>query len=378
MASISREISPIKVYEKTHTAYYLRKGIDFFVAWNYRRAREAAENYHGYAFWHEGTIRFKKDITLSGKVPILLFFFTGPSDPDLRLYDHLFVTDKERGTLGITLQPKDKEFSINGQISPGGYLAAMTTPTGYGAFFSSSDSEFSYDVQDGDKHRAGFDRIYVGLGRDGQEMKAGDEIHYRFMMASPNDLNLSNLMLEDIRRAYNLDGGTSGYPFDIKAGKFLDAQFFFTVQAEKNEALFDIGPRSLICDLAFRIKGIEDNGCAAVYNHSEKYFRFVAVTDNTAYFQESIEKPVKIWAGNPFVCDNKAVRLCLVVDGQAKGKSPFIEVHNPTDKEIKTRVFSPEHTPVFAGMNAELTIPKGESLMVGIKGGKLILNSRIQ
>ncbi|MCG2659361.1 MAG: hypothetical protein L6437_03835, partial [Kiritimatiellae bacterium] len=371
LASIPRNIAPLP-YERTHTAYTLRSRADYFIAWNLRRVHEGMKDYRGGIVWHEGRIRFKEDMTLNGPVPVPFLFLCGG--------DHMFVTDADRGTLGIALLPEDKEFSIHGRVAPGGYVANMPNPIGYTAFFSSSDSEFFYQLQDWNKERASIDRLYIGLGRDGQKIKAGTEMSYRFMMASLNmrDRMVGNLELEDIRRTYNLDGGTNGYPFNISVGKLEDAEFFFTVKAKDNEAVFDIGPRRMICDLAFRIKGIEDNGCAAVYNHSAKYFRFVADADNTAYFQESIEKPVKIWAGNPFVCDDKAVKLCLVVDGQAKGKPPFLEVHNPTDKEIKTRVFSPEHTPVFAGMNAELTIPKGESLMVGIKGGKLILNSRIQ
>ncbi|MCG2660216.1 MAG: hypothetical protein L6437_08235 [Kiritimatiellae bacterium] len=379
IASISKDRGPMELYERVHTAYTLRSRLNYFITWNYRRAHEGSTQYRGGIVWHEGKIKFKKDVTLGKRaVPIELFFFDGPGGVPQRMHDHLFVTDRERGTLGIALLPKDKEFSIKGRIRPGGYLAAMPTPSGYLAFLSSSDSDFCYDAQEWNKKLAKFDRIYIGLGQGGQKIKAGTEIPYRFMIATINDHMLSNQLLEDMVKAYNLDGGTDGYPFDIKIGKLLSAEFFFTVQAKDNETLFDIGPRSLICDLAFRVKGIEDNGCAAVYNHSKKYFRFVAVTDGTAYFQESIEKPAKIWVGNPFVCTDKRLKLTLVIDGQAEGSPPFIEIHNPTDKAVDTKVYSPENTPMFGGISTQVTVPAGDSLWLLIRDRVLVPNPKTQ
>ena len=157
-----------------------------------------------------------------------------------------------------------------------------------------------------------------------------------------------------------------------QVGQFVDGTFFFTAQAAQNEAVFSIGPRDLIIDLPFRIQGLVDNGCAAVYSTKRPWFRFVPVMDGAAYFQEPILPENDLWVGNIFVCDDPSVKFTVVVDGQAPGKPPFMEVHNPTGKIIETRIWSPPHTPFFGGISAAVKLPAGDSLFFTINGKQLV------
>lgn len=123
---------------------------------------------------------------------------------------------------------------------------------------------------------------------------------------------------------------------------------------------------AMMIDLPIRVKGLVDNGCAAIYTTARPWFRFISVVNNTAYFQEPIEKANHIWAGNIFASENKDVKITVVADGQAEENEPLIEIHNPTYSEIKTRVFSPEKTPVFGGMSFNITLPAGNSVFFRI------------
>jgi hypothetical protein len=69
-----------------------------------------------------------------------------------------------------------------------------------------------------------------------------------------------------------------------------------------------------------------------------------------------------MWVGNVLVCDNQAVKVTLVVDGQAPGAPPFVELHNPMDQPVTTRVWSPAHAPLFGGFSTQVQIPAGDSL----------------
>ena len=69
-----------------------------------------------------------------------------------------------------------------------------------------------------------------------------------------------------------------------------------------------------------------------------------------------------MWVGNVFAAQDKRLRLTLVRLGQAPGKKPFLEVHNPTDAPIRTVVSSPPHAPVFGGFRREVTVPSGSSI----------------
>ena len=192
------------------------------------------------------------------------------------------------------------------------------------------------------------------------------------VLATLNDHRLSNELLEDLVRAYNLDGGSGGYGSRVDVGRAVDAEFFFTVEADQNEAQFTLGPRDLTCDLPIRVRGLEDNGCAAVYVTGRNFFRFIGVTEGTAYFQEPIQPAATMWVGNPFACQDKGVRLTLVVDGQSPGRPPRLEVHNPTARPLQTVISSPPHTPRFGGLKAEVSLPAGESVFFRIAGGKVV------
>jgi len=72
--------------------------------------------------------------------------------------------------------------------------------------------------------------------------------------------------------------------------------------------------------------------------------------------------------GNVLACDNKAVEITLVVDGQAKAKLPFVELRNPTDQEIVTRLHAPSHGPLFGGISTSVKLPPGDSQRLRIDG----------
>ena len=362
LASIARNLGPHEIFTRRHTCTGLRSRVDYFVKWNHRREFEGTKDYRGGIIWHEGEFRFKKDVVLRSSVPIPLVDMDGKGGAPVRQFDHLFVTDRDRGTLGIALRPQDKVHRLAGRIAPGGYLAAMPTDVGYFAFLASSDSDFVYDSQEWDKNVARFGRIFIGLGHDGQKIKAGTVLPYRFMLATLNDQRVSNELLEDLRRAYNLDGGRDGYPIAVQHGKLVDAEFFLTLEAAGGEALVDLGPREMICDLPIRVRGIQDNGCAAVWSSRSRFFRFIAVADGAAWLQEPIDKKATLWIGNVFAAGDPRLKLTLVRLGQAPGRKPFLEIHNPTDEAIRTAITSPPHAPLFGGFRHPIEVPAGSSI----------------
>ena len=373
MGAISRRLGPLEAFERHHTSYALKSRTDFFTTWNYRRPHEGLADYQGSVIWHEGEIRFKKDLTLKGSVPVPLLKTQGPGGAKFGIYDHFYATDRERGLIDVKLKPDQKDtLSQSGKVRPGGYVATLNTDLGYYAFLAPSGSDFSYSTSGNRNAPDLVGPTIIGLGEDGQQVKAGTVWKYRFAIATVADNAKDNKLLEQMVQTYNLDGDQNGYPHQVTTGKLEDAEFFFTVAATGNEAAFSLGPRATIADLPFRVRGVEDNGCAAVYVQGRDYFHFIPVWQGAAYFQEPIAPAEQMWVGNPFVCENKDVKLTLVVDGQAPGQPPLLEIHNPTDKALQTRVFSPPHTPRFGGMEATLNLPVGGSVFYRIEDKKLV------
>jgi hypothetical protein len=110
----------------------------------------------------------------------------------------------------------------------------------------------------------------------------------------------------------------------------------------------------------------------AVYSTVRPWFRYVPVQDGTAWFQEPIDKINEMWVGNVFVTDQPQVKVTAVIDGSDEKAKPFVELHNPTDKPLTTKVWSPAGTPRFAGLAATVELPAGDGVRLQIADGALM------
>ena len=367
-STVPRDGTDLEYCDQKHTLFAPMERVDMFIAWNHRRDREGRKDYKGGILWHEGEIRFKKACTLQGSVPLPLCIDQCPTDLGKNVGTNFVVTDADSSTRTALIHEEKKPISIQGHIRPGGYAALMTTPVGYHGLLAPADMHFVYEATLSCPRST----LTVGLGHDGEKVKAGQTLNYRFGVGTFADEVAGNMLLEHTLKAMNLGGGHSGYPVEMKTGQLEDAVFFFTCRAAKSEASFVLGPQDLMIELPIRVRGLENNGCAALWSTKHPWFRFIPVDmDGTAWFQEDIDRKNEMWVGNPFVCDNKEVKITLVVDGQAESKLPFVELHNPTDKEVPTKIHSPAGTPLFGGSTATVHIPAGDSVRWEIKGKKL-------
>lgn len=366
MASLPRDRGELEYYERTHTIYSPMDRLDYVIIWFHRREREGRKNYRGGVMWHEGEIRFKKDVVLQGAVPIPLAQMMCPTDLEKNWGNVLIAQEAGGETKVSALQDTAKRVVTQGRLRPGGFVSQMPSVVGHLAFLAPVGMDFAYSSSMPGE-------MQIGLGRDGELVKAGTVMPYRFAIATLADVPAGSAAAADTAAGFNMGGGHDGYPVAMKVGAIEDATFFFTARAEDSETAFTLGPRNLIIDLPVRVRGLENNGCVAVYSAMRPWYRFVATDDEgTAWFQEPIDNANEMWVGNVFVCDNKAVKLTLVVDGQAEGKPPFIEAHNPTDKKITATVRSPKNAPMFGGLTTKVTVPEGDSVFLVVRDGKLV------
>jgi len=364
-ATIARDVGDLEYFDRTHTLYAPMERVDMYVTWNHRRDREGRKDYRGAILWHEGEFRFKQDVTLQGPVPIPLLWDRCPTDVAKNLGTTFVVTDADGSLRTGTVRDEKQPVRSQGRIRPGGYAALLTTPVGYHGLLVPADMDFAYQAA----LPSYWPGLAAGLGRDGQTVKAGSVLKYRFGVATFADEQAGPTVLAHTAKAMNLGGGHAGYPVEMQTGTLEDAVFFFTARAKEHEAAFVLGPQALMIELPVRVRGLENNGCAAVYSARRPWFRFIPVdAEGTAWFQEPIDEKNELWVGNVLVCDNKNVSITLVVDGQTPGQPPFAEVHNPTDKDIAATLRSPAHAPLFGGLTATVKVPAGESVRFPIDG----------
>jgi len=367
--SVPRIVDDNPLFARTHRAYYLQNRTNMYITWDYRRAREGAENYRGGMVWHEGKVTFKRDATLAGSMPIMLFYFTGGAaegTPTTALID-----DADAGPLAIEL-PKGETLVKEGRVAPGGYVTAAPCDL-YNVFYAASDTPFRY-VLLSHPDTGRINQLQIGIGEPGQKVSAGTELAYRFGVATLGGPLLSPeetaAKLEDIGEGFGIGAGDRGVQTAVTVGKLLGREMFLHLSAEGHEAQLTVQPRETIIDLPIRVEGIEDNGCAAVYTQARPWFRWVGVAEGGAWFQEDVGPGADIWAGNVFVCDSEAVKLTLVRDGIAADRQPFLEVHNPTDAPVHAVITSPPHTPIYGGRRLTVDVPPGSSVNVALEAGK--------
>lgn len=365
------DVAENEYFRRTHRLISPMDRIDWFTAWNHRRGREGRKGYRGSFNWHEGEIEFKKDVTLQGAVPIPLVEFKTPFDPE-KGWGTVFVRSPKEGEIEELPVRADQREVLKGTIVAGGFVSQLPSLVGYQAFFPAGEGTYAYQAVFSGK--AGEpDRLVVGLGEDGQQIKAGTILKYRFAVGVFTDTEPNGALLGHTARALNFSGRDAGYPVKLDVGSLKDSTFFLRVQAAEGEAKFQAGPQKLTIDLPIVVEGLEDNGAVAAHSSEHPWFRFVPVVDGAAWLQESIDKETDFWVGNIFRADNKDIRLTVVVDGQNKGRTPFIEVHNPTEKPIKTTIRSPKHTPQFGGLTREVTVPAGSSIRLNVEDKALAL-----
>jgi len=364
--SVPRIVDDNPLFTRTHRAYYLQNRTNMYVTWDYRRAREGAENYRGGMVWHEGKITFKRDATLAGSMPVMLFYFTGGAAEGTPTT--VLIDEADTGPVAVEL-PLGEPVVREGRIAPGGYVTAAPCDL-YNVFLAASDTPFRY-VLLSNPDTGRINQLQIGIGEPGQKMAAGTELAYRFGIATLGgplkDVGEYAAQVEDLRDAFGLGGGERGVTAEPRVGSVLNREMLLALQAEGHEAEFTVAPRETIVDLPVRLAGIEDNGCAAAYTNERPWFRWVGVAEGSAWFQVDVDRGAEVWAGNVFVCDNPAVKLTLVRDGLAEGRQPWLEVHNPTDAPVRAVITSPPHTPLYGGTRLEVGAPAGASVNVEVE-----------
>ena len=183
MATVARDVADLEYFERTHTLYAPMERVDMYVTWNYRRDREGRKDYRGGMLWHEGEIRFKKDAP--SRAPCR-FPCSGiaarPTWPGTSAQPSSSPTRTVRRGWA-RFATKRSPWRSQGRIRPGGYAALLTTPVGYHGLLVPADMDFAYQVALPSYSHG----LLAGLGRDGQQVKAGTVLKYRFGVGTFTD-----------------------------------------------------------------------------------------------------------------------------------------------------------------------------------------------
>ncbi len=349
----SQPIADIK-----HTSYLLRSRISpslrVSMPWL------AEDHYRGGLMWHELSFKFKKDVVLKGELPIQLVRMK-PGDSFFnasRGYWNRFVAKTPDGILDTPVR------KMCVPLANDGYVSVLSSNSSRRIVLIPSCKELKPAVQVTSQGT-----VWLGLGQEGVKIRKGDVVSVKLLVVSQTGLPNNADSLKSVADFFN----PGNFKWHTEVGTLLDNPPFASFKAQDGEVRFSGAPVSGICDYPVQVQGIEDNGCAAYYElNSGKVFSFAPVRKSAMYFQTPTDNGVNLWAGNVFLASDKALKLTLVTAGQDPGKQPFLEIHNPTDRRISAKIWSPWHTPHFGGSSFEADVPAGSSLFCDTGGRKLL------
>jgi len=194
---------------------------------------------------------------------------------------------------------------------------------------------------------------------DGSLYQAGTLFNGKFVLVGMNRFVKDPYAFSDeIRRAYGIGETTAGYQPVLKAGRGVPNGVCFDAIAEKG-VLFGRfnGLAKLPGTLGLRLAGLNDRQSVVVA--TPKDVRLVSAEHGVSHVAlRDEESDCDLFVGHPFRTD--AAELVLSLSKTIKG--PWkLEVHNPTDKEISTRLTTDPRQKFFA-LDKELTIASGASV----------------
>ncbi len=149
---------------------------------------------------------------------------------------------------------------------------------------------------------------------------------------------------------------------EINAGRITGQRYILAVDGAKTHAFSGKLTGALISSLPIAVSGLNDGWSCYLYDRIRKAARPLAVFEGTGWATVSLNDTQDLFLGHPITADNPLVHIQVTQAAENKWK---VEVHNPTDRPIRTTIsknphFDPlRHNP-FTGET--LTVPAGSSI----------------
>lgn len=305
----------------------------------------AAGDYQGGAMIHNIRLRARRDMVLKGGIPlqILSCFNKAPKhfNPS-RGYWNRLIADTVSGIVD------GAPANACGVLRNGGFLTVVSKNSPRKIVIIAGSDRLPIRFRGGPSGG-----IVLGLGTDGLKVAGGTEISFNCAVLSVSAAFDSVEKLRELARIYPVAEGSG----------------LHTVQASGGAALLDIEAEpAAICDTAFAVANVENNGSACYYEFDgTRRFVPAPVENGTLYFQTDTRKKVRVWAGDLFLCDKKDIRITPVLYGLAKNQKPFVEIHNPTAGALSCQITTPADAPEYGGLKMSVVVPAGSSVFKELK-----------
>ena len=155
--------------------------------------------------------------------------------------------------------------------------------------------------------------------------------------------------------------GPTPYQINLTRGK-LDKMAFIAEMTPDNYGVAGqiAAPANIPYQIPLQIKGANERWVAGIWRE-DTGISYTGILEGSAWPRLDVSKPVKFYAGNLLVSDNKDLVLDFVKWTKDAVK---VEVHNPTDKPIDATVLTPKEITDYKSLNKKVSVPPGTTIYI--------------
>lgn len=333
MCSPVKKISDGKYWRRHHRVYQF---VDRHDGWWVAVHGVEAPDYRGGYTVVEGEIVFTEDVELADSIELVRLTASHPSKPVM-----VFKRNAEK-------------------FNAGSYYSVVSDDSAWYAVFGLEGSD---DLLIRETPQSNGMKTSLMIGNAGLKFKKDDKLTYRFAVGSFCEPIVGGQYLEWFARMMNGEG----FNHVAKKGEIKGVNGIVDVTAENYEAAIALGSTWFVQNYPVRITGLVDNGSAVVLDDNGKIFRPLGFAagcglvspESLAVGGAYAEVPLEVkrtWRFmNLYVADDPAIRFCVVPSMPGHEKET-VEIHNPTTRDIKTKVRDIRSGNVF-----EIEIKAGET-----------------
>jgi hypothetical protein len=290
--------------------------------------------------------------------------------------------------IGQVHSAEDRRWTVrgsDGSVSGGdwseGPLRELTVPFGRNAYCALLDSplggEAVFPLSEGLELRLrtpGRNSPEIRLSPERAPRKAGERRRIsllllgiprptRYTPGLPAD---SRQTVERFYRELGLDGGRTGYALEVQAGRVTGRRYLLDVDGRAERCFSGRLTGRIITSLPIHVSGMHDGWSCYLYDRRRRQARPVGVFEGGAWATVCLSGAEDLFVGHPVLASNPALRLQVTQTGEQRWR---VEVHNPTDRPIRTalrlnRRFDPLHGKTLR--TPLLIVPAGGSTWVDL------------
>ena len=305
----------------------------------------------------EGRIKFRQDIS-----------FPASGDPVAVRVLTVISDNAHDGYRKITIRHTDSELDAPISYEQGrGGAPNSQGPFRRGAYAYFYPGAFGsvgvISLDDNLTHRYGNRFLTVGFDLRGKTVRAGDELDYRLLVFAsgfnePPDTRLP----EELRRQLGINQEDEvDYTLRMQQGRVIDQEYELRLDGKgRGFAGEIILPDDFRVSLPIVVENLNGQWTSVLYDRTEKRLRPLGMLEDAAYcHRPPQQRGGKIFIGHPFTLDQRELWLSAV---QTAEQEITIQVHNPTDEPVATRLTRSPYFDFVGGDHLDLKIPAGQTV----------------